>query len=170
MKKIVFIGDSILDWFNCAYYFPDLDIANHGIAGDTISGVLNRINRVLEINKPETILVMIGHNDLCMGAGISKSLENFSKICNIIKREGTKNVFISGLLPIDFVDNNTVQNFNAGIESISMKNDFTFIPVREHFLHNNNTAKKELSDGLHLTGKGYDVLAEIFKDFVYIKN
>ncbi len=166
MGNFVFIGDSILDWFNCNYYFPELDIINHGVAGDIINGVISRLPQAVNRQETQSILVMIGHNDLCMGADVAQAMSKFEKICALIKEKNISNVYISGLLPIDFVDNTIVMDYNNGLKELSLKYGFTFIPVRDNFMDNNLNINNELSDGLHLTEKGYNVLAKVFKNYI----
>lgn len=165
MANFIFTGDSIIEWFNVYTYFPNLKIKNYGIAGDTIQGVYSRINKALN-QKPASLLVMVGHNDLCMQYSSEEAILRYEKICNEINKYEIENVFLSGLLPIDFITKDTVIDFNSRLKLLANKNNFTYIEVRENFINKSGKAEKELSDGLHLTQKGYDKLAEVFRRYI----
>ena len=167
MADFVFIGDSIIEWLHIRHYFPDLIISNQGIAGDTISGVYNRLNFAIQ-EKPNGILVMVGHNDLVMYPHPEEALNDYEKLCNQLESSGIQRVFITGLLPIDFIPKQTVIKFNDGIKVLAEKKKFSFIPVRENFILDNGKARPDLSDGLHLTEQGYNVLADVIKKNICI--
>jgi lysophospholipase L1-like esterase len=167
MIDFVFTGDSIIEWMSATYYFPDLKISNQGIAGDTINGVLHRLNDAYREN-PDKLLVMVGHNDLVMRENSQAALTEYRRICEKIISYHLKKVFITGLLPIDFISVKTVVDFNNGLEKLSEDFGYTFIPVREAFINKNGKAKADLSDGLHLTKNGYANLAGVFKNYIYI--
>ena len=62
-QSIIFLGDSLTEWFELGKYFPGLAIINEGIAGDTTYGVLQRLEAI--IKKPaKKIFLMIGINDI----------------------------------------------------------------------------------------------------------
>ena len=62
---VVFIGDSITEYWETSAYFGDLGfVLNRGIAGDVIYGVLNRfLEDVIQL-KPRVCVLMIGVNDV----------------------------------------------------------------------------------------------------------
>ena len=65
-RAIVFLGDSITQGWHDDLdgSFPDLKVANRGIAGDTTRGVLIRLQEdVLALN-PRAVVLLIGTNDL----------------------------------------------------------------------------------------------------------
>lgn len=67
-NPIVFLGDSItekIDWHEL-FHNSHYDILNRGIGSDTISGVINRINTIINL-KPSKVFLMIGINDIALG-------------------------------------------------------------------------------------------------------
>jgi lysophospholipase L1-like esterase len=57
------LGDSLTEWGNWHELVPEHRIINRGIAGDTSSGVLDRLQEVIE-RRPKVVFVMIGTNDI----------------------------------------------------------------------------------------------------------
>jgi lysophospholipase L1-like esterase len=62
--SIVFLGDSITDFFRVNEFFPGVYVINRGISGDTTDGVLNRLAESVYELSPSKIFLMIGTNDL----------------------------------------------------------------------------------------------------------
>ena len=73
-KRIVCLGDSIT---HGGYYHVFLQeylaetdpvhprrIINRGISGDTVPGLLKRVDKMLQTDKPDLVMIMIGTNDL----------------------------------------------------------------------------------------------------------
>ena len=60
---IVMLGDSLTEWGNWHELVPEYSILNRGISGDTSSGVLDRLQEVIE-RRPKVVFVMIGTNDI----------------------------------------------------------------------------------------------------------
>ena len=62
-QNILFIGDSLTEWFNLKMYFPEASIINEGIAGDTTYGLLERLEAILDVTA-DKIFLLIGINDV----------------------------------------------------------------------------------------------------------
>ena len=73
-KRIVCFGDSITHggWYHMflQQYLAETDpahprrIINRGICGDTVPGLLSRVDTMLKEDKPDLVMIMIGTNDL----------------------------------------------------------------------------------------------------------
>ena len=65
-RKIVFLGDSLTDFYPLQDFFPDFSLCNRGIAGETSSDVIRRIDDVFTL-EPEVLFLQIGINDFITG-------------------------------------------------------------------------------------------------------
>jgi hypothetical protein len=65
-KPIIFLGDSITEKMDWQELFSSNNIINRGICSDTISGVINRLDSILQV-KPSKVFLMIGINDMALG-------------------------------------------------------------------------------------------------------
>src|SRR5690554_3588813 len=65
-KDIVFIGDSMIEYFKLDKYLPDMDALNRGIAGATTKLILDNFNTILGNTSPKKVFVSIGSNDLVL--------------------------------------------------------------------------------------------------------
>src|SRR3954451_7586104 len=66
MPEIVMLGDSLTEWGNWHELVPEFRVINRGIAGDTSSGVLDRLEEVIA-RRPKLVFLMIGTNDIGLG-------------------------------------------------------------------------------------------------------
>lgn len=100
---IVFVGDSIIEDFLFDEFFPNAEIYNRGIYGDTSIGVLNRMNESIYLLSPSKVFIAIGTNDLDK---TNDSIETIAdRIEQIVKNTklNTQNtqIFICSLLPVN---------------------------------------------------------------------
>ena len=66
-KKMVFIGDSLTQWFDWQRRFPGDAVMNLGISGEPVEGLLARREAIREnVHKPDYIFLMTGINDIAM--------------------------------------------------------------------------------------------------------
>ena len=62
---ILFVGDSITNWWDLSLYFSDLGyVVNRGIGGDTTTNILRRSEADVFQLEPKTVVYMAGINDL----------------------------------------------------------------------------------------------------------
>ena len=77
---ISFIGDSLTEGFDVKKYFPEYNVVNRGISGDTTYGVEKRLDvSAYEVN-PKVISLLIGANNF------DTMLNNYSKILDGFKQ------------------------------------------------------------------------------------
>ena len=133
--QIVFVGDSITDFYPLDDYYADLNLAtyNRGIGGDTTGGLLDRMKVSLYDLAPSKIVLMIGINDI-FGGGKNNAYvkNNYNKILKkISKNLPDAKVYCMSLLPISLelqhiapqidiaAKNNQVLEMNTEIQSLA---------------------------------------------------
>ena len=66
-KKLLFLGDSLIEYYDWAERFADYDVHNLGIAGETVEGLASRLGRILrELKAPDIVFIMSGINNMAM--------------------------------------------------------------------------------------------------------
>ncbi len=66
--RLLFIGDSLIEYFDWQERFPKNSVYNMGVAGETVEGLYARLQVVyLQLDTPDAIFIMSGINNLAMG-------------------------------------------------------------------------------------------------------
>ena len=155
---VVMLGDSITEGGEWAEIFPGLPIKNRGIPGDTTTGVLARLDSIIDA-KPAAIFLKIGTNDLTMGPERDVSYQQYRQILSTIQANspGTR-IYVQSVLPraVDLRDE--VEAYNLEIRAMASELGVTYIDLYPAFLASDGSMRDELSyDEVHLTGEGYRV-------------
>jgi hypothetical protein len=77
--QIAMVGDSLTEFAPWSGMFPDADIANYGISGDTVDGVVARVPTILA-SHAKKVFVMIGINNLRKGQSVSSIIPTYRKL------------------------------------------------------------------------------------------
>lgn len=131
MKKIVALGDSITWGFPYApsyswvallsLQYPKHQFFNLGQNGDTLRGMLFRINEVLSLN-PHFCFITGGINDVLMGIPLEQSKEALKKMIFLLKE---KNIEVILGIPVDcFFDsqlNQSIKELQAMVKKTAQK-------------------------------------------------
>ncbi len=85
---VVFLGDSITQGWGggLGAAFPGVKVANRGISGDTTRGVLVRLPDDVLALRPSAVVLLIGTNDLEVGATPEVAAENVRRILTALEQ------------------------------------------------------------------------------------
>ncbi|MBL1178751.1 SGNH/GDSL hydrolase family protein [Pantanalinema sp. GBBB05] len=98
-RLIVLAGDSLSLWFPYDLLPRGVTWLNQGISGETSAGLLQRLD-LFDDTKPETILVMVGINDIIRGVRDATLLANQVEIIRHLKRSHPRSrIVVQSLLP-----------------------------------------------------------------------
>lgn len=170
---ILFIGDSLTEWFDFGKYFPGLPIRNEGIAGDTSFGVLERIEEI-PLGGCNKIFLMIGINDVFNGFDEEDIIENLELIIENLQTYASRSTLVvQSLLPVNepmigYADrlNKTILNINESIREHCEARKLTFLDLHVSFLEGVEMNPDLTTDGAHLSESGYALWAEKIKAFL----
>ena len=172
-NSIVFLGDSLTEWFNLEEYFARNDLVNRGVAGDITDGVLYRLGEITNA-RPAKIFLMIGVNDVFQGYSDDHIAHNIKTIIDRILEEtpGSK-LLVQSILPVNEDYFIVKDNLNSKIVKINQKlKDFCklrkldFIDLHKDFLLHGKLNPDYTYDGGHLTEQGYKNWAQILKSYI----
>ncbi|MFT4654045.1 MAG: lysophospholipase L1-like esterase [Patiriisocius sp.] len=167
--QIVFVGDSITDNVEWHEFFPDVEVANRGIQGDTVNGLYNRLKNITD-TKAHKVFLMIGINDLLRKNSVNDIARSYEKVVKELV-VNHKFVFIQSTLHVYDKESSINENvilLNNRLHKLSLKyeNSF-FIDLNENLSANNQLKSAFTFDGLHLNGLGYQEWKDIISSFVY---
>lgn len=175
-SDIIFLGNSLTEYtdWNELLHLPEA--RNRGISGDTSFGILERLDEVTK-GKPAKIFLLVGINDISRNVPASLILKNHYKIISRIKREspGTR-IYLQTLLPVNneftryknhYNKDDVIKKVNDGLRELAREEEITLIDLHPHFLDEKKKLYKEFTEeGLHLNAKGYQLWAQILKNYL----
>jgi len=134
--SIVFLGDSITQWTEWSEMFPDQNVINRGIAGDTTLGMLNRIEDIAK-TKPKKVFIMIGVNDI--GKGMPNIFDNYKQILQKLKEQSPNTlIYVESVLPTNgSVDNKKIRSLNNDLKNLCQEQDYEYIDLYSKFIASN---------------------------------
>lgn len=177
-ESIVFVGDSITEFFPLRKYFgQDLPLVNRGISGtDTVWLEEHLTNQVITL-APKQVFLMIGVNDIGRGYPVRDIAERLAAIVAKLRQElFFTDIMLLSLLPVNesaayqatvkVRTNATIQALNRDLQVLP---GVDFIDLYPLLLDaSGNLAETYTTDGLHLNQKAYETLATFLK--VFVKN
>jgi lysophospholipase L1-like esterase len=172
--SIVFVGDSITDFFEWEEYFHNLKIKNRGVSGDMLQDIYNRLPEIMRL-KPKKIFLMAGINNVkVLDPSVVKIYE---LIIRKIKSELPQTqIYIQSVLPVNNhlfcrtggkkVNNKAVIELNKALFSLSKKYFCKYINLYLMFSDKGELNTKYTFDGIHLNGQGFLVWVNAIKQYV----
>ncbi|GAB4230510.1 MAG: hypothetical protein Kow00121_59310 [Elainellaceae cyanobacterium] len=170
-RLTVLAGDSISLWFPDALLPNNRDWLNQAISGETSAGLLKRLD-LFDQTLPETILVMIGINDLLRGTSEQTILANVQQILESLQATHPQaQIVLQSVLPhaaekstwegrdrLLELPNSRIRTLNDQLEALAQQEGVYFLDLYPLFANAQGNLKMTLStDGLHLSSEGYQV-------------
>lgn len=163
MADLVFIGDSLTEWFDWQKRFPDHQVVNLGISGEPVEGLLARRERIrASIDNPDFIFLMTGINNLA-----NEQYDIIGPYREIVRNLTTwykkSKIVVQSILPVtlEWIDSNVIIDANRRLGQIARENNAEYLDVYGLFVNSKGIPKSEYlqEDGVHLSSKGYEVWA-----------
>ena len=156
--EIVMLGDSLTEWGNWHELVPEYRIVNRGISGDTSSGVLDRLQEVIE-RRPKVVFVMVGTNDISREVPPRVLLRNLREIVARL-REASITVVAQSILfrgGWQQASNDTTAAANAEWAAFCTTQGVPFLDLNALMAVNSSLPDAMTYDGVHLTAAAYRV-------------
>ncbi|MGR5437031.1 GDSL-type esterase/lipase family protein [Vibrio owensii] len=150
----VFLGDSITNAGRWSELFVNKKIHNHGIDGDTVKGMLGRVELVLN-STPEVVFLLGGINDITQDRTPATIMESYTELVSTLSTKGIKVVLQSTILTNNSEWNRNVIELNKLIENFAKEEGLTFIDLNEIFSEGKEIKGESTFDGVHLQGDMY---------------
>src|SRR5271169_1988322 len=159
MSNIIFIGDSLTQWFDWAGRFPEHRVMNLGISGETVESLLARREHIHDIvDNPDLIFLMTGINNIVNGQiDILPPYREFVR--NLTAWYKKSIIVIQSILPVrlTWISNSVINDTNRHLMEIARDNNALYLDVYSLFVDaKGNPIPEYLSDdGVHLANTGY---------------
>lgn len=170
---IVFLGDSLTQEAEWSEWFPEFNIKNRGISGDTTRGLIDRLTPILDA-KPQQLFLMIGINDLLNEHRSSQSIaQSYQHILALLQNQTpTTEVLIQSVLPINSTlcgkqVGTEISSLNQALKTSAAQHGYRYIDLFPLFADAQNQLSSEYTlDGIHLNGHGYRLWAQQLQPYL----
>jgi len=173
---IVALGDSLTEGYGVEEHqaYPALleatlqkegfscTVINAGISGETSSGLLSRIDRVLSL-KPDIVILCTGANDGLGGIDPRQIRNNILRMVRTFK-EHRITVILAGMKMLVNYGPSYTEPYNRLYAEIADQEDILFMP----FFLEGVAGKPELNlaDGIHPNARGYRIITATVSPYV----
>jgi lysophospholipase L1-like esterase len=174
-SRVVFLGDSITDYWKLADYFPGKPYINRGVDGQTTPEMLVRFRQDVIDLHPKVLLVLAGTNDIAGVTGPARNEDieaNYASMAELARAHHIRVVFAS-LLPAHNYTPEAKESFalrprerilalNAWLKDYCAKNDLVYLDYFSALIDDQGMLRRDLSDdGLHPNAAGYRIMAPL---------
>jgi lysophospholipase L1-like esterase len=161
--KLLFIGDSLIEYFDWQERFPKHAVYNMGIAGETVEVMNSRIEVVFkQVDYADAIFIMSGINNIATGD--KKFIPLYRKAAKKLKEHYGAIIFIHSLLPVLFpwISDDDIQEINIQLKQMAAEENLVYLDLYPRFLEEGDGPIESLflEDGVHLSARGYQAWAD----------
>lgn len=171
--RLLILGDSLSAAYNLkqeqgwvsllqnAWVNQPVTIIDAAISGETSSGGLSRLPRLLEQHSPTHLFIELGANDGLRGYPVNTMKSNVIKMVEMAQAQGIEVALQEMHIPPNFGKRYT-NMFTSAYHDIARSHNVIVIP----FFMKDVALKPELmlSDGLHPNADGQPIIAEFMKE------
>lgn len=156
---IVFFGDSLTYYGDFSSVFPDKVVCNLGLRGDTIQGMIDRV-QLVSMLAPKVIFLMAGINDIA-SSSFEKFVMHYELLIKRLLEVAPSTVIIQSLLPVNTADytisctNEQIIYCNSLISKIASEYNLQYIDLYSQYAEDSSLPKDCTVDGLHLNDEAY---------------
>jgi lysophospholipase L1-like esterase len=175
-NRVIFLGDSITDYWKLADYFPGKPYINRGIDGQTTAQMLVRFRQDVINLHPKLLVILAGTNDVAGVTGRVRDEDieaNYATMAELARLHSTRVVFAS-LLPVNNASSEGAREsfalrprerllaINRWLRDYCGTNGLVYLDYYTAMVDENGMLKKELSnDGLHPNTAGYKLMVPL---------
>jgi lysophospholipase L1-like esterase len=157
--NILLIGDSLIEYFDWQGRFPEHTCINLGMAGESVGGLLARIQSTKHLcPEADIIFIMSGINNIAIED--NGFIDHYRSIIkNLSNSYPDASIYINSLLPtaVDFISNTSIRDVNTSLKMLAEETGAAFLDIYSRFTDGKGNPIREylLDDGVHLSASGY---------------
>jgi lysophospholipase L1-like esterase len=174
-KRVVFLGDSITDYWKLPNYFPGKPYINRGIDGQTTPEMLVRFRQDVIDLHPEVVVVLAGTNDIAGVTGPTSNEDiaaNYASMAELARAHHIRMAFAS-VLPVHNYTHDAEESFalrprdrilalNRWLKDYCAENRLVYLDYFSALVDERGMLKRALADdGLHPNDTGYKIMAPL---------
>jgi lysophospholipase L1-like esterase len=174
-KRVVFLGDSITEYWKLPNCFHGKPYINRGVDGQTTPEMLVRFRQDVIHLHPKVVVILAGTNDLAgvTGPTFNEDIEaNYASMAELARAHRIRMVFAS-VLPVNNYTHDAEESFalrprarilalNKWLKGYCAKNRLVYLDYFSALVDERGMLRHALADdGLHPTDAGYRIMASL---------
>lgn len=155
-EKLLFVGDSIIEGGDWAAWFPDDDVVNLGVGGDTVAGLTARVDDVVAA-QPDSIVLLIGTNDFgSHRRTVEQVVRGIENVMVTLRRElpGAR-LLLTSILPRTSELAPRIKDANRHLRQFSATVRAQYLDLWPALAEGDAIRDEFTTDALHLSEAGY---------------
>lgn len=180
-ENIVFLGDSITDYYDLNKFYSGYNVVNSGISGNKTYDILENMKERVYRYNPSKIFILIGTNDIPENKTNEEIVNNIKKMVNEIKKNRPESkIYLESIYPVnntldEKVNHSVVKNrknedikkINEQLKKFSEKKKITYIDMYSLLEDSDGNLNLDYTkEGLHMSEKGYEVITKKIKQYL----
>lgn len=182
-ENIIFLGDSITNFYNLDTFYSNLPVVNSGTSGFQTTDIIKHLKDYVYIYNPTKVFLLIGTNDIAFtDITNEKLIENIGIIIDEIRKNRPNcEIYIESIYPVnrntdndivssDMVgrrENNRIIEINKMIKQLCKEKNAEYINMYDKLTDENGNLKLEYTiDGLHISPEGYKVITKSIMKYI----
>ncbi|MCX7913184.1 MAG: GDSL-type esterase/lipase family protein [Thermodesulfovibrionales bacterium] len=169
-KRLMFIGDSLTEYYDWHLRFPDYRVYNLGISGERVEELYERLPKVVsKIKEVDFIFLMTGINNIAMeDYDLLNVFRLIIKTLTLSYKDAK--VVLQSLLPVNlyWIDNRQIEALNRSLKDIAEEYGAEYLDIYSLFITKEGKANPSylLTDGVHVSNRGYEVWAKAVEEYL----
>ncbi|MFH7326252.1 GDSL-type esterase/lipase family protein [Desulfurivibrio sp. C05AmB] len=166
MREIIFIGDSLIEYYDWNDRFPQHRVHNLGWSGETLEGLRTRVGSYEQRPKPDFIFIMSGTNNIAREeTGV---IMTYREIINQFHNTfPDARIFIHSIPPmlLPWVKPEVITQVNDKLRQLADETGCGYVDIHTLFLQAGVEECLE-EDGVHICEKGYEIWSALIEDIL----
>jgi len=175
-SRVVFLGDSITEFWELSVFFKGKPYINRGISGQTTPQILLRVRQDVIALNPEIVVILAGTNDLAENTGptsLGAIEDNLKSMVDLARKNGVRPILAS-VLPAaaypwrpEIRPIKKILALNQWMREYAATEGIGYLDYYSEMVNDQHGLKAELSgDGVHPNGAGYATMAPLVADAI----
>ena len=175
-SRVVFLGDSITEFWDLSFSFKGKPYVNRGISGQTTPQILLRFRQDVIALEPGIVVILAGTNDIAENTGpisLEAMEDNLKSMVDLAKKNGVRPILASVLPAAAFPWRPEIRPIekilalNQWMKKYAATEGIGYVDYYSAMINDQQGLKTELSgDGVHPNAAGYTMMAPIVAEAI----